>query len=943
MALQAAQSTTGVADTPATVTYRPVMSRSDMIAFAALLFFAVLLTLRYAAWWFDPDNLPTNYAGSSIWLIALGNFVPFLALSMLEGLRILQMASMWLFAAVMRSAIPLPAPHGLRVAVLTTIVPSKEPLSMLEQTLKAMKLIRSPDPIDIWVLDEEDSPEVQYLCSRLGVNHFTRHGIAGYNQTPGKGQRRTPFRARTKSGNHNAWRDQHGEDYDVVAQMDPDHVPSEDFLEKTLGFFRDPDVAYVVAPQVYYRNTDSSWIARGADEQNFGFSAITQRGANFLGIPIFIGSNHLARSRALDSVRGYASHIVEDHLTGMLLLTTENPATGNRWKGVYTEEIVSYGEGPARWSSYLSQQLRWAYGLIEIVRHNSGRLLRRMRFGQLVGFSLIQSYYPSVALIIVTGLALTAAHLFFGVNAIHVSFKVWLGHWFPQFAVSIAIAYWLQRFYLREADRGWGLRGILVGIGATVTYVQAMTTAILGYGLSYIITPKGEVGTREPIRLFRWHVISMFVSIAGLAWALSHSSGAPTIMFWAVLNIVLMVLVIATGVLVPQVLRSRVSCPWFDSVSKHVRVAIPLAAGIIVLLLVTQVLDRGESPSGGLVSVEPTAMPVGAPVGATEPTGVPGGAATEPTPVHTPAPLDPVHASFLEAGTGAVAFGDFELESALDIASKIRHEFIDFEGSSIERMEAAVEQAVEKDQVTLLSWGPKFDGRPADSTALLEEIAAGDFDEYIAEAAAVLRDFRQPVILRFAHEMDHGTDELHPWAGHPPEVFITAWRRVHGIFQEQGATNVLFAWTPGGYFINGLFTSDYWYPGDDVVDFVGFSVYAFWRWEEWDAERAQSHAFRSPEELILPRYLALAAHGKPVIIPELGIDLYASQDELQIGWLIDLVDFIDRDLPQLVAIVYFHAPHTFPDFDIDWRLTPAEQRAFGERLSSSGRIELATD
>ncbi|HEU0073676.1 MAG TPA: glycosyl transferase family 2, partial [Dehalococcoidia bacterium] len=185
MALQAAQSTTGVADTPATVTYRPVMSRSDMIAFAALLFFAVLLTLRYAAWWFDPDNLPTNYAGSSIWLIALGNFVPFLALSMLEGLRILQMASMWLFAAVMRSAIPLPAPHGLRVAVLTTIVPSKEPLSMLEQTLKAMKLIRSPDPIDIWVLDEEDSPEVQYLCSRLGVNHFTRHGIAGYNQTPG--------------------------------------------------------------------------------------------------------------------------------------------------------------------------------------------------------------------------------------------------------------------------------------------------------------------------------------------------------------------------------------------------------------------------------------------------------------------------------------------------------------------------------------------------------------------------------------------------------------------------------------------------------------------------------------------------------------------------------------------------------------------------------------
>ena len=110
-----------------------------------------------------------------------------------------------------------------------------------------------------------------------------------------------------------------------------------------------------------------------------------------------------------------------------------------------------------------------------------------------------------------------------------------------------------------------------------------------------------------------------------------------------------------------------------------------------------------------------------------------------------------------------------------------------------------------------------------------------------------------------------------------------------------------------------------------------------------DAERAQSHAFRSPEELILPRYEALAVHGKPIIIPELGIDLHPSQDELQIGWLIDLIDFIDRDMPQLVAIVYFNAPHAFPDFDIDWRLTSAEQRAFAERLSNSSRIELAID
>ena len=84
----------------------------------------------------------------------------------------------------------------------------------------------------------------------------------------------------------------------------PTTCPASTSWRTHFGYFNDPDVAYVVAPQVYYRNAGSSWIARGADEQNFGFSAITQRGANRLGMPILIGSNHVCRSTALRSVGG---------------------------------------------------------------------------------------------------------------------------------------------------------------------------------------------------------------------------------------------------------------------------------------------------------------------------------------------------------------------------------------------------------------------------------------------------------------------------------------------------------------------------------------------------------------------------------------------------------------------------------------------------------------
>lgn len=539
--------------------------------FVVLLAANVVLTVRYGLWWYSPGHVPRNPLGGPEWVGLLVDYGAFIALSLLESLRILQMAVLWVFATVMRSARRMPVPNGLRVAVLTTIVPSSEPISILEQTIPAMLAIRSEDPFDVWILDEGDDPGVKALCERLGVHHFSRRGIERYNQPSG------PFKARTKAGNHNAWRDRHAAAYDVVAQMDPDHIPEPNFLEATLGYFADPDVAFVIAPQVYYRNTSTSWIARGADEANFGFSAVTQRGANRLRMPIFIGSNHLARSAALDSVGGYASHIVEDHLTGMRLLTTPNPVTGHKWKGVYTEEIISLGEGPARWSAWLSQQLRWAYGLVSIVQSQTPRLIRRMSPQQILGFLLIESYYPSVAGILVLGGILTVAHLLFGINAINVRFDDWLSHFLPQLSMSIAMWYWLQRFYIRDTDRGWALRSILANLGAMVIYAEAVVLAVLRRPLVYVVTPKGEVGVREPFRLFRWHIAILVVSVGVLSFAFATHTGEWIMRFWALLMFVQMLAVIVTGSVFPWLLRTSLSWKVSDFFNRYtVRVAVPV-------------------------------------------------------------------------------------------------------------------------------------------------------------------------------------------------------------------------------------------------------------------------------------------------------------------------------------------------------------------------------
>lgn len=890
------------------VEFRRVMTRRELGVYLVLLAVMVGLTARYVVWWFDPDHVPTNDAGNG-WRSALLNLGPFIALTVLEALRMGQMAVSWLFALFMRSPVPQdPSPH-LRVAVLTTIVPASEPLSMLEHTLVAMLRMRHPSRFDVWVLDEGNDDEVRALCSRLGVHHFSRVGVDAYNQASG------PYKSRTKAGNHNAWADRHGGQYDVVAQMDPDHVPTVDFLEKSVGYFNDPDVAYVVAPQVYYRNASSSWIARGADEQNFGFSAITQRGANGLAMPILIGSNHLCRSAALRSVGGYASHIVEDHLTGMRFLTTTNPETGRRWKGVFTDAIISHGEGPSRWNSYLSQQLRWSYGLMDIIQNHSFRLLRRMRIGQVIGYVLLQSFYVSLAAILVIGVSLSSAHLVLGVDALDAAGREWLGHWLPQLGGSLALWYWLQRFYLRPEDRGWGLRGSFVNFGAVVTYTQALVLSAFRRPLAYVVTPKGEVGTREPLRLFKWHLLVLGASLATLCWAVAHDVGASSIRFWATLNVVEMALVVASGSLAPSVLRIGLQVRWLSVINRSAtRVAVPLVLTVAALAV--------GVPGPDTVDDRPVALEQ-------NPVAIPSDEVT----IHAPARR--VSARFLRPGSRQAVFGEFDLQNRLDVRARMRHDFINFSQGSIERLTDTVGWAAAEGQVALLSWEPKIPGRTKLSAGMLKEVSRGRYDGYVRRAADALRRTEQPVILRFAAEMDQATDELHPWAGRDPAMFVRAWRRVHSIFDRQGAHNVRFAWTPGGYFVGKKFASDDWYPGDAYVDVVGFSAYAFWGWEEEDPARVHGHTYRSPQELVGPRYEAIRRHGKPVILPEVGIRLHDSRLDEHEEWLRGFVRYADR-LPRLAAVVYFHAPHGFRDYDIDWRLDEGEQRALRGSLAGSG-------
>ncbi|HET7475298.1 MAG TPA: glycosyltransferase family 2 protein [Dermatophilaceae bacterium] len=516
---------TGPAQPGSTVSFVDVFSTRQKLGLAALIAAQVITGLTFIGWLVWPSHLPSlSQAGGVLFATSLLGVALMVTI---EVIRLAQGAALWLFSTRAKDPVPLVPQPGLRVALLTTIVPNKEPLEMILGTLHAMKQVRYDGQVDVWLLDEGGDPVVAAECAVIGVNHFSRKGIAEYNTKSGQ------FKARTKAGNHNAWRAEHEQAYDVVAQMDPDHVPAPEFLERTLGYFSDPDVGFVVAPQVY-GNLRESWIAKGAAIQAYVFHGVIQRGGNGMSAPLLIGTNHLYRPSAFHVIGGYQDSIIEDHLTSMAMYATANPVTGNRYRGVYTPDILAVGEGPTSFTDYFSQQKRWAYGIWEIMRNHSPRIFPQMRPAQRLSFSLLQLFYPSVAASWVLGNILTALYVLGGA-AVRLPIGEWLLLWSASMASSLGTFFWLRRFNLAPHERReWGLSGLGLLMICLPIYASAAWDFLRGRPLAYAVTAKGKLTSGDSLATFRPHLFWLAASGAVLAASAGLGLGQsyPSLTFW---------------------------------------------------------------------------------------------------------------------------------------------------------------------------------------------------------------------------------------------------------------------------------------------------------------------------------------------------------------------------------------------------------------------------
>lgn len=351
------QALTGLAVVVLVALLKPFARRS-LLARLLMLAAASVLILRYWSWRLL-ETLPSVDAPVSL-----------AAAILLFAIETYAIAVFFLTAFVNADPTDRPLPPRVKAEDLPTVdvlVPSyNEPIDMLSVTLAAAKHMYYPkDRLRVVLCDDGGTDqrcshpdpavaeaarrrraELQALCADLGVTYSTR----ARNE-------------HAKAGNMSAALERL--DGDLVVVFDADHVPSRDFLARTVGYFVANPRLFLVQTPHFFINPDPVQRNLGLDRrcpaENEMFYTEIHRGLDRWRGAFFCGSAAVLRRAALDEVGGFSGEtITEDAETAL-----DIHARG--WESLYVDRAMIAGLQPETFASFIQQRGRWATGMIQML------------------------------------------------------------------------------------------------------------------------------------------------------------------------------------------------------------------------------------------------------------------------------------------------------------------------------------------------------------------------------------------------------------------------------------------------------------------------------------------------------------------------------------------------------------------------------------------------
>jgi cellulose synthase (UDP-forming) len=223
-----------------------------------------------------------------------------------------------------------------------------EPLSVVRYTaLSAVSIDYPPEKLHVYVLDDGHREDFKQFCHDAGIGYITR--------TDNKG---------AKAGNINhALRILKSP---FVAVFDSDHVPTRSFLQVTMGWFlRDSNLGMLQTPHHFYspdpfeRNLGQFRVIPNEGELFYG---VVQDGNDFWNATFFCGSCAVMRRSSLVQIGGIATETVTEDAHTSLRMQMHG------WNTAYINIPQAAGLATERLSGHIKQRIRWARGMIQVLR-----------------------------------------------------------------------------------------------------------------------------------------------------------------------------------------------------------------------------------------------------------------------------------------------------------------------------------------------------------------------------------------------------------------------------------------------------------------------------------------------------------------------------------------------------------------------------------------------
>lgn len=401
---------------------------------------------------------------------------------------------------------PMDSSHRPPVDIFITV--AGEPVEIVEETVRAALSIRYPS-FKVYVLNDgyvakkDNWKDIESMAARRGASCITRKVAGG-----------------AKAGNINNALSLTTSPLVVV--FDADHVPHEDFLEKTVGYFADPKMGFVQSPQ-FYKNHSENQVTQGSWEQQALFFGPICRGKNRLNSVTMCGTNMVIRRSALAEAGNVSYSIAEDFLTGMKIHM-------GGWKSCYVPEVLAEGLAPEDFLSYYKQQFRWARGALDVFLGSGFIWSKRLTWAQKIQYLSSVSYFVS-GLVVLMNALIPVIFFFTGLVPLQISTMSIAALFLPYIIVTL---YTLQA----SVNFSYSFRSLAFSMAGFQIHISALVAMLLRRKNAFAVTSKKKLSGNF-VRLVIPQIVYVVAVAVGIVMAILREGPTASVITnigWALLN-----------------------------------------------------------------------------------------------------------------------------------------------------------------------------------------------------------------------------------------------------------------------------------------------------------------------------------------------------------------------------------------------------------------------